>query len=141
MLTIEAKCYRGDSQPWQLLSIMSHFQLLRQQAQKKIFTVFGILSDSKSYTFFRLDQDHKIWTSRTYDFSHEKQLIWEFIDYIIDTAEQMSPSSTRFNSEANLFQIDDGYKKYLERFQVSTPQATFFDMDALCDGMKLLFSN
>jgi len=140
MLTIEAKSYLGDSQPWQLISIMAHFQMLRQQAKKQLFVVFGILSDSRSYTFYRLDQDYKIWNSKTFDFRSEKQSIWEFIDYIIDTAERMSPTSTPVDSQANLLQTDDQYKKYLERFQV-IKKDTVFNLEALYDGMELLFRN
>lgn len=90
-LVVEAKVYRGDSHPWQLLSIMAHYQSVKKAAQK-LTTVYGILTDSEDWTFYRLDNNSKVWCSRKYSFSREKKSIWKFIDYIIDTAERLSPT-------------------------------------------------
>ncbi len=74
--------------------------------------------------------------------------MWEFIDYIIiDTAERLSPtsaditklpSSTTKNSEADLFQTDPAFKKYIERFVGSQER---INIDDLCEGMSLLFKS
>jgi hypothetical protein len=139
LLTIEAKCYLGDTKPWQLLAIMSHFQLLRMHAQKKIHTIFGILTDSDIYRFFRLDENHKVWRSKPYTMQGDMNIIWEFIDYMIDTAEKMTPTSTPLGSHADLFQ-DASFSRYIERFQIQSASPAKFDMNALYDGMQLLFT-
>lgn len=136
LIVVEVKCYQTNSLPWQLLSIMSHLQKVRKDAQKKIYDTFGILTDSEFWQFFHLDQHHKIWISKRYDFGSEMTCVWKFIDFIIDTAEKMSPTSTPFNSQADLFNTDPAYKKYIARFQ-RVPQA-IFNVDDLCEGLNLL---
>jgi len=87
---VQAKKYEGDRVPWQLLATMAHFQEIRKDAQKKTYDIFGILTDSDKWEFFHLDQQCKIWKSKTYSFGIEKIHIWKFIDFIIDLSEKMS---------------------------------------------------
>lgn len=82
---------------------MAHFQ------KEQISTVvFGLLTDSESWEFFRIDENHKVWKSRvyTYQFTYSKKEIWQFLHHLIETsqAEKLSPSSTAYASQIELFE-------------------------------------
>ena len=51
LLVVEAKKFQSNFKPWQLLSIMAHYQKIRKDSGKLTCTVFGILSDSDRWIF------------------------------------------------------------------------------------------
>lgn len=133
LVLVEAKKFEDKMFPWQLLSMMSHFQKLRKDKKKLIY---GIFTDSQTYIFYRLDENSKIFRSRIYDFGPDKVEIWKFIDFLIDTAEKLSPTSSPYASQVSLYE-DSGFLKYLESFQYH--ETDNYDTEDLTDAFKILF--
>ena len=120
---------------------MAHYQKIRKDAGKLTCTVFGILSDSDRWIFYRLDENSKVWRSIDYFFRRDKSDIWTFVDHIIDTSERLLPTSTPMNSEADLLQKEPSFRKYVDRFiTVKDKDLDDEDLEDLSSRISLLFN-
>ena len=76
----------------QMLVYMSAVQEARRDRTNK--TVFGMLSDSTFYTFACLDNNKRLFISRTFQWILDRQAILRHIDHILLDAIQSSPHTT-----------------------------------------------
>lgn len=86
LILVKINNFQEAMDPWELFSMMAQ----EQKNQNKI--IYGIMTDSQRYYFYRLDLNFKILRSKSYDFSIDKVKIWNFIDFLINTTENPYPT-------------------------------------------------
>lgn len=73
----------SDFNPYRLLSVMAYYKDIHKE-------IFGILSDSDRWVFYKIDENLKVWRSIDYFLKRNKKDIWKFIDYIIDKSDNFT---------------------------------------------------
>jgi hypothetical protein len=98
LLVGEAKALGEQLLTWQLVAYLGIIHRARKQAARQNSTVYGFLTDSRLWQFFRIDNDSKVWASTIFDRQAAAKDIWSWLVYMVDSARRSTPSSSPLSS-------------------------------------------
>lgn len=102
----------------------------RKQAGKKNAGVFGVLSDSESFFYLRIDNEGQVWRSTTFDALVDQKVILSNLTYVLTAAQCSSPTTSAFSSTEQLVVSPSASIKNLSAFNLALSDATSVDEPA-----------
>ena len=117
LFVIEAK---RPNEKWNIYQLIGYMGILQQHRIKKMkkrketknCTIYGILSDSELWQFFRLDNFGKAWSSEPLYFPSRQEEIWNWINFLIDCSKNSTPSATPTASISALHHFERDVEKF-----------------------------